>query len=171
LIKGLGKHVESRPFFTGVAVIEPEAVASLPDGEPAELVPAVLEPAIKAGKAGVFLAQGPWLDIGSPQLWHHAHFTLIDSLKSGTLPPLWRRRIERANRQITSQGLVGRDSPAVLNVSAWAEPYYWCRRWSESGQVAEPPVRISKRVVLYGEQPAAMSGAGIGFSGRWTSVD
>jgi hypothetical protein len=54
-VAGLGEPAEGRPFFTGVAVIEPEALRGAPAGGAFEMVPHVLRPAIEAGRAGAFV--------------------------------------------------------------------------------------------------------------------
>ena len=69
LITGLGEKKSKVPFFTGSAIFEPEAFDPVPVGRPAEFVPEVLEPAIRAGKVGFLYSDALWLDIGSPELW------------------------------------------------------------------------------------------------------
>ncbi len=92
-VVGLGELAEQKPFFVGAAVLEPEAFLHLTPGRPADFVADVLRGEVAKGRVGVFSGQGPWMDIGSPALWHEAHLQLALGLERGTLPELWARRI------------------------------------------------------------------------------
>ena len=48
----IGDLAEERGLFASVAVLEPEAIAGLPDGKPSDLLQSLLLPAVRAGKAG-----------------------------------------------------------------------------------------------------------------------
>jgi NDP-sugar pyrophosphorylase family protein len=172
LIRGFGELAVDKPFFAGVAVIEPEAVAHLPEGEPADFVRDVLEPAIKAGRAGAYLANAPWYDIGSPALWFEAHWDLMEGLEKNTMPPAWRGRIENNVRKISPTGLVARSSPAVLDVSRWQAPYFWSRQTIPGIETQVIPPELGPRTVLYGAGPASglRPSNGIGFQGLWCDI-
>lgn len=100
-IVGLGQLESERPFFIGAAVIESEAVAGLARG-PSEFVPMILEPAIRAGRAGAWVTQGRWHDVGDPHSWLSTQLELARGLRTGRIPTSWRRRIEstQASRRL-----------------------------------------------------------------------
>jgi mannose-1-phosphate guanylyltransferase len=97
LIVGFGHKKSGVPFFTGTAIFEPEALEHLAPGAPAEFVPEVLEPALRAGKAGFFYSEAPWLDIGSPELWFRAERTMREWLRDGVLPAEIEARVKGAD--------------------------------------------------------------------------
>lgn len=162
-ISGLGEPVSGRPFFVGAAVIEPEAVAHLSDGTPREFVPEILLPAIQSGRAGAFLSEGLWFDVGSPELWLRTHLELMRSLETGFCPESWRRRIESRSRRI-APGIWARTGlPAPLPEQC-ASPAYW------SPAAGRAPALLGPSAVLYGDGggPDSISlSHGIGFSGMW----
>ncbi|MGE0614291.1 MAG: NDP-sugar synthase [Bacteriovoracia bacterium] len=84
-----GVKVAGKPFFTGVGVLEVEALADVPPGEPSDFFEKILRPAIAAGKVGAFAFDGPWHDIGSPRHRHQAHLDFMSALDAKTLPPAW----------------------------------------------------------------------------------
>jgi MurNAc alpha-1-phosphate uridylyltransferase len=96
-ITGLGEMKQRASFFSGYAVVEPEAVQSLPFDRPSEFVPSLLLPAIERNRVGAYVFDEPWLDIGSPGLWLDAHFELMNRMETGRLPALWRDRITQAS--------------------------------------------------------------------------
>jgi NDP-sugar pyrophosphorylase family protein len=157
LVRGFGELTNGRPFFVGAAVLEAEALANVPPSGPAEFVPTILEPMIRARKAGFFLTQGIWKDIGAPELWLEAQLFLIRALETGHLPQSWRRRLEHRNRRAASEIWLGRGRASVVD---WAEPCYW-------DGVGRAPRSLGPRAVLYGELPRAPVGPGIGFHGLW----
>jgi len=110
-VVGTGRKSRGVPFYTGVAIIEPEILMHLPAGRELEFVPAILEPAIQAGKVGAFRSEGLWYDIGSPALWLGTHLDLISRLESGQLPVAWRRRIELSSRRVAEGIWVSRRTP------------------------------------------------------------
>jgi len=163
LLTGLGEVVAGKPYFVGAAVIEPEAMAEVPASGPAEFVPTILQPAIKQRRAGAFLTNGDWHDIGSPELWLDTHVRLIESLETGRMHPLWRSRIESMNRRAASGIWVSRRHESRPVVVEWGAPAYW------SGTTA--PRVLGPRSVLYGALPAeARSESGIGYDGLWVNV-
>ncbi len=97
LIHGFGEKKNRVPFYTGTAIIEAEAFSGLREGSPAEFVPEVLEPAIRAGKVGFLFSDSLWIDIGSPELWHKAQFKLAESMRAGTLPQVFQDRLLQAD--------------------------------------------------------------------------
>ena len=97
LIRALGEKKTRVPFFTGTAIFEAEGFSHLTRGVPAEFVPEVLEPAIRARKVGFLFSDALWLDIGSPELWHQAETRLRAELSIGNLPKYLLERLERAD--------------------------------------------------------------------------
>ena len=130
MISSLGELQSEKPFFVGVAVIEPEAIRHLPAGKAFEFVPEILKPAVDAGKAGAFVSQGLWFDVGSPSLWHDAHLKLMQAWEDGLLPARWRARIEHQARRL-SKG-----------------------RWSGAGWQAD----LGRRSVVYGSESELAEG-------------
>jgi hypothetical protein len=169
LIRGFGEVVADRPFFVGAAVIEPEALAKVPAQGPAEFVPTILAPAIEAGKAGAFMADGHWYDVGSPALWLETHVELLRALETGALPAGWRKRIEAGSFRVGPMAWTSRDSASRARHACmnWAGPCYWSAYGDEA---AKAPREFGPRAVLYGtaSTPLPLSG-GIGFSGKWKS--
>lgn len=167
LVTGFGTLEEGKAFYSGCAVIEPEALRDVPLEGPAEFVPTILEPAIREGKAGALVFDGKWLDIGSPALWLDAHVELIESLETGLLPIPWKERIEKRNRRIAPGIWVEKGEKNLISVSGWAPPAYW----SASGS---HPVRLGPREVLYGARSAAPTErslrSGIGYGGKWVEI-
>lgn len=97
LINGYSQDLIQRtPFYSGVGIFEPEAFEHLPDGEPSEFVPMVLEPLIRKKKVGFMWADALWMDIGNPDLWWQAHFDLYQRYLNQALPRPWAEGIEAA---------------------------------------------------------------------------
>lgn len=147
LVTGLGQHQEEKPFFTGAAVIESEALRHVPPQGPSEFVPTILEPAMREGKVGVFLTDCTWFDIGDPGLWLQAHTGIIERLETGALNQRWRERIESLNKRISPLVWVSKDSPHILDPSGWIGPAYWNRLEEET---AHPPRELGPEAVIYG---------------------
>jgi len=165
LVTGFGVPVEGRPYFVGAAVIEPEALANVPGG-PQGFVPTILEPAIREGKAGLYLAEGQWHDVGSPQLWLNTHTSLIEGLECGRMPALWRERVERSAKRVAPNVWVSRKGTKSFNASEWAGPVYWDAMGDET---ARPPQKFGPRAVMYGSahSPGETFSGGIGYRGVW----
>ena len=148
LIRGLGPLAQGRPYFVGVAVVEPEAFGGIGSSEPSELVPRVLEPAIRDSKAGFFFSSGCWLDIGAPELWARAHFELIKRMEIGSIAPEWRHRIESVNHRIGQEMWVSKRAHQRFPTADWWAPAYF----NELGDpTAMPPRRFGANGVLYGK--------------------
>jgi MurNAc alpha-1-phosphate uridylyltransferase len=163
LIVGLGHRGAGVPVFASAAVIESEAVQALPAGRPLEFVSEILEPAIRDGKAGAYVTQGLWLDIGSPESWLAAHFKLMRLLEMGRLIPLLRTRIESFNRRIADGIWVSKDSPHLgMNTADWSGPAYWSPHRQK--QVLPPHRNFGPGAVVYGSAPSNFSN-GISFEG------
>lgn len=124
LIGRLGEIVSGKPYYAGIAVIEPEALMKVPEGT-SEFVPEILLPAIKAARAGTFIHHGFWYDIGTPKLWRESHFALIERLEAGVLPQMWRSRLEKENRQISKGIWVSKNAPSSLDFTDRQAPCYW----------------------------------------------
>jgi MurNAc alpha-1-phosphate uridylyltransferase len=108
LVSRVGDFAERRAFFVGAAALEPEAFAHLPEERPSDFVAEVLLPEVARGRVGVFLAEGPWMDIGSPALWHAAHLQMARGWIEGSLPSEWRRRIAPGILATEAGRVVGR---------------------------------------------------------------
>lgn len=169
-IRSIGDLATGRPFFIGAAVMEADAFDLVPDGVSAETVPLIFEPAIREGKAGVFLACGkddPWKDIGAPSLWLDAHLSLIQGLETGKIPSAWRTRIEQ-NAHRVAQGIwISRKSATLSNrarATHWSGPCFW------SGEKA--PQQFGPNSVFYGNiaGSAGPRSNGIGRDGAWVDV-
>lgn len=173
LLTGLGNLEAGRPFFVGAAILEPEALAHVPDLGPSDFVPMILEPAIREKKAGVFLTDGVWYDIGSPSLWHSVHLDLINRLEVGhfTSPVtrLWKTRIETLNKRIADRGWVSRDtSVRKSNRKSWASPFYWNGKGEDSKMNL---LHLGPSAILYGQcPPETRFQNGIGYGGQWVSI-
>jgi NDP-sugar pyrophosphorylase family protein len=175
LIQGLGTLVQNRPFFIGAAVIEPEALEEVPGEGTAEFVPTILEPAIRSKKAGVYLAQGNWFDIGSPSLWLDTHLSMMSLLERGRFQNSyghqWRKRIEAANVRLAEKTWASRNSSSKVNRSGWVGPCYWS---GETSGDEIPPRKFGPSAVLYGNIPSNLPSlqlqGGIGMAGNWVNV-
>ncbi len=121
-VVGTGRKARGVPFYTGVAIIEPELLKHLPTGRELEFVPAILEPAIQAGKVGAMRTEGLWYDIGSPDLWLATHIDLIRRMETGHLPFLWRRRIELENERWSEGIWISRRTPHSVRNRMRLEP-------------------------------------------------
>jgi NDP-sugar pyrophosphorylase family protein len=85
------------PFYSGTAIFEKEAFSSLKEGESAEFVPSVLDPAIRSGKVAFVFSESLWIDIGSPRLWAEAQARLRQALEKKEIPAPIEGRLERAD--------------------------------------------------------------------------
>lgn len=157
LVTGLGQPSKDRQYYSGVAVVEHQAIAHLIEGHPADFVSDVLEPALLKNKVGFFLAeQTIWMDIGSPLLWWEAHLTLR-KLLSHPQKSQWISGIQSRIQQ--SCGLPTEN-----------EGYYY---WIGSGEGPERK-KIPKDCVLYADESTDWMRSyskGIGFRDIWVSVD
>ncbi len=169
LICGFGELATARPFFIGSAVIEPEALALVPEGQPGEFVPLMLDPAIKAGRAGFHSCSGVWKDIGAPSLWLDAHLHLLRGLETGRIDPGWRKRLEVGNHRVAHELWVSNASPRGFRSVDWTGPAYWDGSGIRSARMA--PAALGPGAVVYGAVPASgRLAAGIGYQGAWVGV-
>jgi NDP-sugar pyrophosphorylase family protein len=154
LISGFGEVTKGRPYFVGAAVMEPEAVRGLSPDQPAEFVPQILEPAIRNRKAGFFLTQGNWFDVGSPALWCETHLELMKLLEHGQLSKSWRRRIESVSVRVGSEMWIGKKARRWFATADWQSPGYYD---DLQDSTSKPPREFGPRAVLYG-QPGSRPG-------------
>ena len=164
LITGLGGVVMDRPFFIGAAIIEPDALTHVPDRGPADFVSTILAPAIAEKKAGVFLSDGVWQDVGSPDLWIGAHVELIRLLETGKLDLRWKKRIESANKRVGELIWVSKDCPKQTRMNEWVGPCYWS---PQGDTTALPPKAFGPRSVAYGPAGSNSAKSGISMRGVW----
>jgi NDP-sugar pyrophosphorylase family protein len=177
LIRGLGEKNLVRPFYTGIAVIEPECLKGIDPNVPSEFLPQILEPAIRTGKAGAYLIDNSmeleptrWFDIGSPELWHQTHLDWMRLYEDGELPKTWAERILKANRRLAPEVWVSNRAPETLDFKEWKSPCYW----APDGNDTTPPARLAPRTVLYGRSPfegtSDIPVSGIGYRGLWKTL-
>jgi NDP-sugar pyrophosphorylase family protein len=102
LIEGIAAKRRGASTFVGAAVIEPEALQSIPTGQPADFVQSVLKPSIAENKAGAMMLpkETLWVDIGDVGLWASAHRRLVEAWRSGQLPPQWSERLESGLEEV-----------------------------------------------------------------------
>lgn len=165
LVSGFGDVVEGKPFFTGAAILEEEALKNVPPEGPSEFRDMILAPAIAAGRAGAFVVNGLWRDVGSPELWHRTHFDLLEKLETGALTSRLRRRLDSANRRVAQGFWVSRKAGTVCRMQGTA-PCYWA---PGEGSFAAPR-ELGPEAVLYGSPASGVLAHGIGFAGRWVQV-
>ncbi len=141
---GLEREV---PFYAGVAVLEGDAVQGISGDRPSEFVPEILEPAIRDGKAGFFWLDDAaiWEDVGSPELWWHAHARVIQSWE--TLPSYWRDRLNA--ELLNHHGVVLPKGSPVTGIHTRAPAF-----WDGSGTA---PDRLGPGEFIYGERPPSPS--------------
>lgn len=151
LMSGLGEPAEGRPFFVGAAVLEPEALTRVPMSGPAEFVPSILEPALAAGKVGVFASRGLWYDIGNSRLWLDAHLGMMQAIESGSAPARWKNRVEKHSRCVKPG--IWTDRAQGPDVSGWKAPAYWAPLSSAD----QAPQTLGPDAVVYGKADQALS--------------
>lgn len=110
LVTGLGEKKRQVPFYTGSAIFESEAFAHLQDGEPAEFVPEVLEPLIRARKVAFIESDALWIDIGSPLLWKKGVERLLQAKDQGELPPFILNRLKIADPSLGGRFELGKNT-------------------------------------------------------------
>lgn len=168
LISGLGELKEERPFFIGAAVVEKEALGDIPPSGPAEFLPTILEPAIRAKKAGYFLTSGNWYDVGTPRLWLDTHLAFLDRLETGNFKNSrlrkWQARIEKVNRRIGDRIWVSARTPKIVQSVEWAAPCYW------SSSLNKSPIGLGPQAILYGDPQNPVCQNGIGMNGKWVQL-
>jgi NDP-sugar pyrophosphorylase family protein len=154
---------ESRPFFAGAAVLEPEAVIGLTAGQPEEFVPRIMEPALRQGKVGVFRGEGLWMDVGSPELWRQAHLGLMTAVEQGRVPEEWTELISRSAEPVpgASPG-IWRAKGSLSDGKLWSGPCYW------GGTQEQAPKRILAGSVLYSLAKDIERRSGISWSGLFS---
>ncbi len=174
LITGIGKPQSSRPFWTGAAVIEPEALLEVPSVGASEFVPQILTPAILSQRAGVFLSDGLWFDIGAPQLWLETHFDLMRRFEASDgmndQVRLWQRRFIGLNHS-SSPGCWSHSScqsrPYSMRSSDQSPNYI-----GEGVELSQIRLQIGPNAVIYGPVPADLDldsrfENAIAFGGYW----
>ncbi|MBI5139203.1 NTP transferase domain-containing protein [Candidatus Nomurabacteria bacterium] len=92
-IKKLGASVQGRPFYSGISVIEPEALQNLPENTAFDFLKEILMPQILLGQAYAYLFQCPFIDAGTPELLQKAQTFIAHALENSSLPPVWAKRI------------------------------------------------------------------------------
>ncbi len=157
----------SGALYIGAAVIEPEALGAVPQGEPAEFVPTMLKPAIEARKAGYFLTNGLWFDVGDPTAWLNTHLSLVQALETGKLSALWRQRIEETSTRVGPSFWARRGS-SFWGGCELAGPGFWDARGVRSRELAG--VRLGPNAVAYGKVESGDFSNAISFGGQAVKV-
>jgi hypothetical protein len=171
LITGIGKPKVSSPFWTGAAVIEPDALLGVPHSGPSEFVPEILLPAIRGQKAGLFLSEGIWSDIGAPELWLATHFELMRLFEmaesQNSRLKIWQERFSKINYSL------GRNQWAhISNRPSLTRGAFKVEGPCYLGDGAHAPLansQIGPHAVVYGqisEQVEKLEN-GIAFGGYW----
>lgn len=176
LIRGIGTLAKEKPFYCGVAVIEPDAIKHISTDQPSDFVKEILFPAIQRGRAGFYMVDNSldepefrrWIDIGSPPLWHRAHFTLMNMIESGLAPQIWRDRILKQNFNLKPGVWVSKKTDKDKVPTSWVAPCYWAPDLNETSI----PLQLGPNSVLYGspQEPSWDPSNGIGFRGYWTKI-
>ncbi len=164
LVKGLGKSGAAigKPFYAGIAVVEPELFEKIPENTPSDFFREILLPCVSSTRVGVYLSSGLSYDIGSPALWHWTHLDMLKKLEEGVLPQNWQHAICALNEKIAPVFWVSKNW--VRNKLNWKAPCYISHGGNPS---FVPPHDIGPNTVLYGEVLRGATGAGIGFQGNW----
>ncbi|RYZ69941.1 MAG: hypothetical protein EOP09_06830, partial [Proteobacteria bacterium] len=108
LVSSLGDIKENSTFYTGVAIIHPEAIPdSIPLDRSTDFIKEILDPAIKRGRVGVYMLDTEierdpmrWFDIGSPKLWWETHLRWIEMLEDDEFPTTLRNRVLKRARKL-----------------------------------------------------------------------
>jgi NDP-sugar pyrophosphorylase family protein len=184
LITGIGKPEVGKPFWTGAAVIEPEAFSGLPSIGATEFVPSVLLPAIQQKKAGFFMTSGLWNDMGTPSLWLDTHFEMMTLFEGRNAPNAridrWKKRFLESHCKLEKGIWAHRSSyPLVRDKKAQLQGRCYLGLGSETVlQGAPEHYRIGPEAVIYGHRPheslalpwldaASSFENGIAFGGHW----
>ena len=156
IIRGIGQQTIKRPFYTGIAVIEYDAIKHLSSDKPSDFVKDILNPSIQRGRAGFYCVENSldepefhrWIDIGSPSLWHEAHFKLIKMMDQSIAPQIWANRILKSNHRVSDGIWISKKSPLSEGLN-WSSPCYWSPDLNSNS----PPLNLGPYSVLYGSPP------------------
>jgi mannose-1-phosphate guanylyltransferase len=69
-------------LFSGMAVLEPDILEAIPPG-PQGLAETVFSPLIEAGDLAVYVHEGYFMDVGTPERYERA----IADVRAGRAPP------------------------------------------------------------------------------------
>jgi NDP-sugar pyrophosphorylase family protein len=148
LIQGLGDLQSDKPYFVGAAILEPELFKDIATDQPSDFVEKILRPAISEKKAGYYLTEGKWFDIGSAPVWLETHLQLIRDLETGELSRNWRLRLEENNLRIAQQVWISRGARRDFKIAGIAAPAYFNHLGDST---AQPPALLGPDAVLYGD--------------------
>ena len=147
LISQVGSKRRGAQFFTGMGIIEPEALRDVPLDRASDFLSQILLPTIAKRQAGALVRQRAWYDIGSPELWWRAHFDLIRRLETGSVSSRIRRRIETVARRAGNLIWIDRE------ISGWRpgpEVFGPAFIGKKNGSVVLPSnLRLGPEAVLY----------------------
>ncbi|MBU6374804.1 MAG: NTP transferase domain-containing protein [Bdellovibrionales bacterium] len=161
LVIGLGQQTGLGKMYTGVAVLEPEALANVPDGIPSDFVDTILRPEMSANRVGAHHFSGLWLDVGSPKLWWEAHLQVMRQFEENRLPHSWKGLIEKEAKTLGRRVWTRRTSSLDRVPEGWVGPCYWDGRGSV-------PKSLGPRSIFYGSIPEGLDPSdAIGAAGHW----
>ena len=179
LIESLGDLAEGKPFFSGAAVLELEALRNVPEGV-ADFVSLVLRPEVQKGKVGFHFSDQLWLDVGSPSTWLGSHLVLMRELETrglnGPNGPIWRKSIQAKSRRLAPSVWVSSRRIRPIRSVDWQGPCFW----EDSSGTSRAPRHLGPNAVLYGqisqENLHALNGkecfeGGIGHDGIWVPAN
>jgi len=180
VVRSIGDPTQNTPFFSGVAVIEPEALSGLEPGKPADFLEQVLRPAVLQGRVGAYVVDNTleetphtWFDIGSPELWHKTHLDFMRLYEEVELPSLWRQRIEKSARRLGAQAWVSNRTSLQQVPSRWNGPFFW-DSFGAGESSAPPPKVLGPNAILYGSLPDGMDPEsavrGVGYGRIWKPI-
>lgn len=135
LVTGVGPPKNGVPFYTGIGVFETSAFTHLKEGIPAEFVPEVLIPWIERNKVGFIFSEELWMDLGTPELWWKAHFTMMKKLAHGMVCEEWKSAITEGMKSgyfSEEKGIVDYESPGVSAPADSGQGHYI--RWKGTRQ-------------------------------------
>lgn len=142
-VTSIGAPSKKGWFYAGWAVIERDFLLRFPKGKPADLLTEGFLPAVKEGILCGHAAEGAWFDIGSPELWAETHFQILALAEAGTLPSLWKTRIEEVSLRLQKGVYIRRGTGASMVPSEkLLSPLYL------DAEIA--PDQAGPRAVLYG---------------------
>jgi NDP-sugar pyrophosphorylase family protein len=154
LIRSLGEPISGGPFYVGAAIIEPDALERLNPGEIAGFTEKILEPAIRAGRAGALIydtsredsMSRSWYDVGDPESWRLTQLELLSRLRNYSLPARWEQRLRLHVRDLGEGVFVSSRSSLLEKPSSWEGPCFWSPLLPSDA----PPTRMHEGSVVYG---------------------
>ena len=92
-VVGVGEMEVGKPFFSGVSIMNPEALQSVPLNRPTDFRDTLLIPWVQAKRVAAHVDSGLWFDIGTESLWKESESTLLRLSQGNQLPEVWKNRL------------------------------------------------------------------------------